>query len=124
MYTVKIRNHVMIAHSLRGEVFGPAQNMHGATYIVDAVFYSNSLDSNNIVIDIGIAHRALKDVLAPLNYKNLDEVPDFVDQVTTTEYLAKYIHDKMKEKTSCIFSGRIQITLGESHVAWASYTGE
>jgi 6-pyruvoyl-tetrahydropterin synthase len=115
---------MMIAHSLRGEVFGPAQKMHGATYIVDAVFFSRCLDSDNIVIDIGIAHRALKDVLAPLNYKNLDELPEFRDQVTTTEFLAKYIHDELKDKTSSIFRGKIQVTLGESHVAWASYIGE
>jgi 6-pyruvoyl-tetrahydropterin synthase len=114
----------MIAHSLRGDVFGPAQHMHGATYVVDAVFYSDRLDSNNIVIDIGIAHKMLKDILAPLNYQNLDELPELKGENTTTEFLAKYIHDKLKQETSSLFRGRIEVILGESHVAWASYAGE
>jgi 6-pyruvoyl-tetrahydropterin synthase len=124
MYTVEIRDHIMIAHSLKGDIFGPAQNMHGATFVVDAVFISKKLDENNIVIDIGVAHQKLKEVLKPLNYKNLDEMPEFKDKITTTEFLAKYIHDRLKEKTASLFEGRIQIILGESHVAKASYSGE
>ncbi len=124
MYTVKIRDHIMIAHSLKDDVFGPAKNMHGATYVVDATFFSEKLDKNNIVIDIGIAQRLLKDVLGPINYKNLDEVQEFKDEVTTTEFLAKYIHDKLRDKASSKFRGRIRITLRESHIAWASYSGD
>lgn len=123
MYSVKIRSSIMIAHSLKGEVFGPAQNMHGATYIVDAVFYSENVDSNNIVIDIGLAHNLLNDTLAPLKYQNLDELDIFKDKVTTTEYLAKFIHDKLKQKVGNEFNGTLEIILGESHEAWASYKG-
>lgn len=113
----------MIGHSLSGKVFGPAQKMHGATYVVDAIFKSEVLTADNIVMDIGLAHQLLKDVLAPLNYQNLDELPQFKGKVTTTEFLAKYIHDELKEKSKREFSGKLEIVLGESHVAWASYIG-
>ena len=111
----------MIAHSLPSEAFGPAQKMHGATYVVDAKFQSEDVDENNIVIDIGLAHEILKKTLVPLNYQNLDELPQFKNKLTTTEFLAKYIHDKISEAVSGKFSGHLKITLGESHVAWASY---
>lgn len=123
MYSVKIRDHIMIAHSLEGDVFGPAQNLHGATYVVDAVFSSPELNSSNIVLDIGAAHQILREVLKPLNYQNLDQLTEFRGQITTTEFLARYIHDRLREKTSRYFSGTIQVILGESHTAWASYTG-
>lgn len=121
MFTVTIRDHVMIAHSLKSNAFGPAQNMHGATYVVDATFQSENLDENNIVIDIAIAHKVLKEVLLPINYKNLDELPQFTGILTTTEYLASYIHSKIAEQVKPVFSGNLKITLGESHVAWAGY---
>ncbi len=114
----------MIAHSLKGEVFGPAQNMHGATYIVDAVFCSKDVDSNNIVIDIGLAHTLLGETLAPLKFQNLNELEVFKNKVTTTEFLAKYIHDELKKKVEGLFKGSLEIILGESHEAWASYKGE
>ena len=123
MYTVKIRDHIMIAHSLPDDAFGPAKNMHGATYVVDAVFHSESLNQHNIVIDIGIAHDLLKETLSELAYQNLDELPQFKGKLTTTEFLAKYIHDQLKEKSSEHFNGSLEIILGESHVAWASYRG-
>lgn len=113
----------MIAHSLRHTFFGPAQNLHGATYITDVTFFAIDVDSHNVVIDIGLAHKLLSETLAPLQYQNLDEVPQFKGQLTTTEFLAKYIHDRLKEKVIHFFKGSILVTLGESHVAWASYQG-
>jgi 6-pyruvoyltetrahydropterin/6-carboxytetrahydropterin synthase len=121
MYSVKIRDHVMIAHSFRDPFFGPATNLHGATYIVDVTFFSQLLNEHNVVIDIAFAHEILSGVLDPLKFTNLDELPQFKEILTTTEYLARYIHDRVKEKSAHIFSGKISVTLGESHVAWASY---
>ena len=123
MFSVKIRGHIMVAHSLPHAFFGPAQNMHGATFVTDAEFFSEKLDAHNVVIDIGKAHEILDGVLAELNYKNLDEHPDMQGDLTTTEYLAKYIHDKVKEQSKEFFEGKIRLTLGETHVAWASYEG-
>ncbi len=123
MYTVKIRDHIMIAHSLPHKAFGPAQNMHGATYVVDAVFYSEELNDQNIVIDIGIAHKLLKEVLSELDYGNLDEMPQFDGVLTTTEFLARHIHDRLKKRSGDLYSGDLEIILGESHIAWASYRG-
>jgi len=125
MYTVKIRDHIMIAHSLGSDgYFGPAQNLHGATYIVDVTFYSRGLNDHNIVVDISKAHDVLKSVLQPLNYKNLDEVDELTGNITTTEFMAKHIHDEVKSKIAAYFKGKIKVTLGESHVAWASYESE
>lgn len=123
MYSVTVRGHMMIAHSLPDPFFGPAQNMHGATYIVDATFYSPKLNEANVVIDIGLAHEHLNATLGQLNYQNLDELPEFANQLTTTEFLSKWIHAQLKDKLREAFSGRIKVTLGESHVAWASYEG-
>lgn len=123
MYSVKIRDHIMIAHSLNDPFFGPAQKMHGATYVVDLEFFSDKLNEKNVVIDIGAAHHILKEVLAPLNYQNLDEREDMVGDLTTTEYLAQYIHSKVNERIAGEFDGRLKVTLGESHVAWASFEG-
>jgi len=125
MYTVKIRDHIMIAHSLGNDgYFGPAQNLHGATYVVDASFYSPKVNDHNIVVDIAKAHEVLKEVLQSLNYQNLDEVDGLKNQITTTEFMAKYIHDEVKSKIEPWFKGKIKVTLGESHVAWASYESE
>lgn len=124
MFSVKIRDHVMIAHSLPSEAFGPAQQLHGATYVVDAEFFRADLDENNIVIDIDIAHKTLAAALAPLKYQNLDALPQFAGKLTTTEFLARYIHEQIGQAVQGRFYGRLKITLGESHVAWASYAAD
>lgn len=128
MFTVEVRDHIMIAHSFRGAVFGPAQALHGATFVVDAAFIADALDSNGIVIDIGRALDALKATLQPLNYRNLDEVPDFKDINTTTEFLTKHIYDQLAKAARAGELGRpgrelkaIRIIISESHVARASY---
>ena len=128
MFTVEVRDHIMIAHSFRGEVFGPAQKLHGATFVVDAAFIADSLDANGIVIDIGRAHDALRAVLSPLNYQNLDEVPAFKGINTTTEFLCKFIFDGLAKPARAGELGRngrelksIRITISESHVARAQY---
>ena len=94
MYSVTVRDHILIAHSLKNPVFGPAQNLHGATYVVDVEFFTKELNKDSIVIDIGEAQEKLKEVLAELNYQNLDEHPYFKDILSTTEIIAKYIHDR------------------------------
>jgi len=128
VFTVEVRDHIMIAHSFRGAVFGPAQELHGATFIVDAAFIADEIDENGIVIDIGRAHEALKAALGPLNYKNLDTLPAFAGRNTTTEFLAHHIHDRLAETARADGLGRdgkalkaIRVTLSESHVARASY---
>jgi 6-pyruvoyltetrahydropterin/6-carboxytetrahydropterin synthase len=130
MFKLTVRDHVMIAHSFRGEVFGPAQRLHGATYVVDATFQRQELDSDGLVVDIGLAAQALKEVLEPLAYRNLDEVPDFAGQNTTTEFLAREIFHRLAR---AVEEGRLgdgargltglEVTLRESHIAWASYEG-
>lgn len=131
MYSVEVRDHIMIAHSFRGDVFGPAQKLHGATFVIDATFYSDTLDSNAIVIDIGKAHEVLRSTLEPLNYRNLDDVPAFTGQNTTTEFLTKYIFDQLAAAARSGSLGRkpneivaIKVTLHESHVARATYEGK
>ncbi|SFI29805.1 6-pyruvoyl trahydropterin synthase family protein [Albimonas pacifica] len=126
MYAVEVRDHVMLAHSLPGEVFGPAQGLHGATYVVDVAFYRAELGPERIVVDIGRAHEALKAALAPLNYANLDET--FPGELTTTEWLAKHVHDQLSAAARAGGLGvgsegieRIRVTLNESHVARAWY---
>ncbi|MEV6237927.1 6-carboxytetrahydropterin synthase [Lentzea sp. NPDC051838] len=128
MFSITVRDHVMIAHSFRGEVFGPAQRLHGATFLVDATFKRVELDSDNIVVDIGLATVELNKVLAAFNYRNLDEEPQFAGINTSTEWLAKYIADQLAEKISEGALGEgahgidaIAVTLHESHVAWAGY---
>src|SRR5215470_2591782 len=120
----------MIAHSFRGAVFGPAQALHGATFVVDAAFIADTLDRNGIVVDIGRAHEVLKSILAPLNYKNLDDIPSFKGANTTTEFLTKYIFDGLAaaaRKSELGRDGRelkaIRVTISESHVARAWYEG-
>jgi 6-pyruvoyl-tetrahydropterin synthase len=128
MFAVEVRDHVMIAHSFKGELFGPAQALHGATFVIDAAFLADSLDANGVVIDIGRAHEALKEVLQPLNYKNLDDVPEFAGINTTTEFLTKHIHDHLAKAAREDKLGRpgselkaIRVTISESHVARAWY---
>jgi len=128
MFAVEVRDHVMIAHSFKGELFGPAQALHGATFVIDAAFMSKELDSNGVVIDIGRAHEALKEVLEPLNYKNLDDVPEFEGINTTTEFLTKHIHDHLAKAAREDRLGRVgteldglRVTISESHVARAWY---
>ena len=123
MYHVRIRDHIMIAHSLQHPGFGPAQKMHGATYIVDVTFSQSALDEMNVVLDIGLAHQVLREVLEPLNYQNLDDVPEFQNQLTTTEYLSRVIFDRIALKIRDSFKGKMAVTLGESHLAWAGYEG-
>ena len=128
MFAVEVRDHIMVAHSFRGAVFGPAQALHGATFVIDAAFIADTLDSNGIVVDIGRALDTLKEVLAPLNYKNLDDVPEFKGKNTTTEFLTKYIFDRLAHHAREGDLGRpgrdlnaIRVSIGESHVARASY---
>lgn len=132
MFAVEVRDHIMIAHSLPGEVFGPAQQMHGATFVVDLAFFRAELDPDNIVVDIGLATEALGAVLAPLRYRNLDEHAPFAGKgPTTTEFLCRHIFDGMRE---AILAGdlgphaggvsRLRVTLNESHVARAWYEAD
>ena len=128
MYAVEIRDHIMIAHSLAGELFGPAQGLHGATFVVDVAFFREALDPDNIVVDIGRATEAVKAVLKPLNYSNLDARPDFAGKVTTTEFLARHIWDGVADAIRAGELGpyasgvnRLRVTLNESHVARAWY---
>lgn len=128
MFAVEVRDHIMIAHSFRGQVFGPAQKLHGATFVIDAAVLAPTLDENGIVIDIGRAHDVLKSLLAPLNYRNLDDEPAFAGQNTTTEFLTKHLFDGLAKAARAGELGRdgkelhaIRITIAESHVARASY---
>jgi 6-pyruvoyl-tetrahydropterin synthase len=128
VFSITVRDHVMVAHSFRGEVFGPAQRLHGATFVVDATFRRAELDADNIVVDIGLATQELGDVLADLNYRNLDDEPAFAGVNTSTEFLAKTIADRLAEKIHAGALGEgarglagIAVSLHESHVAWASY---
>jgi 6-pyruvoyl-tetrahydropterin synthase len=123
VFSVTVRDHMMIAHSFEGEVFGPAQRLHGATYVVDATFRRATLDADGIVVDIGRAADALRAVVAELGYRNLDDEPDFAGTNTTTEVLAKVIADRLVAalgEAARDLDG-IAVTLRESHVAWASY---
>jgi 6-pyruvoyl-tetrahydropterin synthase len=126
MFSVTVRDHVMIAHSLRGESFGPAQRLHGATYVVDATFRRSELDADGVVIDIGRASEELHAVLAELNYRNLDDEPSLADVNTTTEALARVVADRLVERLgdSARELDGLVVTLHESHVASASYERE
>jgi 6-pyruvoyl-tetrahydropterin synthase len=128
VYSITVRDHIMIAHSFRGEVFGPAQRLHGATYVVDATFRRAALDADNIVVDIGRAAEELHGVLAGLTYRNLDDDPDFAGVNTSTEALARVIADRLAERVHAGLLGDgareldgLVVTLHESHIAWASY---
>jgi 6-pyruvoyl-tetrahydropterin synthase len=128
VFSVTVRDHMMIAHSLRGEVFGPAQRLHGATYVVDATFRRAALDADGIVVDIGRAAEELHAVLGDLTYRNLDDEPAFAGANTSTEALARAIADRLAERVQAGALGEsaqelagLIVTLHESHVAWASY---
>jgi 6-pyruvoyl-tetrahydropterin synthase len=128
VFSVTVRDHMMVAHSLRGDVFGPAQRLHGATFVVDATFRRARLDADGIVVDIGAATAALREIVAALSYRNLDEEPSLAGTNTTTEVLAKVIADRLAERvhTGALGDGAVDltgitVTLHESHVAWASY---
>jgi 6-pyruvoyl-tetrahydropterin synthase len=121
VFSVTVRDHMMIAHSLRGAVFGPAQRLHGATYVVDATFRRANLDADGIVVDIGLAAEALRAVVAELSYRNLDDVADFAGMNTTTEVLAKVVADRLADRVQTEGLDGLTVTLRESHVAWASY---
>jgi 6-pyruvoyltetrahydropterin/6-carboxytetrahydropterin synthase len=131
MFSVTVREHMMIAHSFKGELFGPAQQLHGATYVVDVEFRRATLDSNNVVIDIGRASEALREIMGEFNYKNLDELPALGGENTTTEFMCKTVFSRMlaRIKTGKLGPGSealetLKVTLQESHVAWASYEGQ
>ena len=121
MYSVGVSDHVMVAHSLRGEVFGPAQRLHGATYVVRAEVTAPDVDADGIVVDIGRLRTALREVLAPLEYRNLDELPELAGQNTTTEFLCRWIHGALAVHLGSPPDARLRVTLVESPTAWASY---
>jgi 6-pyruvoyl-tetrahydropterin synthase len=130
MYSLNVRDHIMIAHSFQGQIFGPAQRLHGATYIVDLTFRREALDADGLVVDIGLASQSLKRVLEALNFRNLDDEPDFSGKNTTTEFMAREIFDRMvtELRAGALGAGArgvnvISVTLHESHIAWASYEG-
>ena len=128
MYSLTVREHIMIAHSFRGEVFGPARKLHGATYVVDVTFQRRRLDADGLVVDIGRAGDLVRETLAPLNYCNLDEVPEFEGCNTTTEFMAHAIHRRLATAIAGGALGdsgrgieRLAVRLGESHLAWATF---
>ena len=130
MYSLNVRDHFMIAHSFSGEIFGPAQRLHGATYVVDATFRRAELDADGLVVDIGLAGETLRRILADMNYRNLDEEPAFTGKNTTTEFLAREIFERIARAVRAGELGAgarglasICVTLNESHVAWGSYEG-
>ena len=131
MFSLTVRDHIMVAHSFRGEIFGPAQKLHGATFIVDLELRRQALDADGLIADIGALTQLLHQVLEPLNYRNLDEVPEFSGKNTTTEFLAKTVYDRVRNRilegalgpdTGRAFHS-LRVSLGESHVAWASFDG-
>ena len=131
MYSLNVRDHFMIAHSFQGEAFGPAQRLHGATYVVDATFRRAELDDNGLVVDIGLAGNQLRATLADLTYRNLDDERAFAGNNTTTEFLARVIFDRVAQAVRAGTLGdgargvtSICVTLHESHVAWGSYEGQ
>jgi 6-pyruvoyl-tetrahydropterin synthase len=130
MFAVEVRDHVMIAHSFTGEMFGPAQALHGATFVIDAAFLSEALDPNGVVIDIGRASDVLRGIVKEINYRNLDDLPEFEGHNTTTEFLTKYVFDRLAAAARAGGLGRdgrelnaIKVTISESHVARAWYEG-
>ncbi len=128
MFSVTVRDHMMVAHSLKGEVFGPAQGLHGATYLVDATFRRPELDADGIVVDIGLATQQVAEVVGELSYRNLDDEPSLAGVNTTTEVLAQVVADRICDRLNAGSLGSsaravtaVEITLHESHVAWVSY---
>jgi 6-pyruvoyl-tetrahydropterin synthase len=130
-FTVTVRDHIMIAHSFTGEMFGPAQRLHGATFVVDASFRASELDADGVVVDIGLASGVLAEITGALTYRNLDDEPEFAGVNTTTERLCQVIADRLAERVvdgrlgaSAARLSSIEVTLHESHIAWASYERE
>ncbi|MEP1216167.1 MAG: 6-carboxytetrahydropterin synthase [Marinobacter sp.] len=131
MFSLTVRDHMMIAHSFTGETFGPAQGLHGATYVVDVTFEREALDDDDLIVDIGLASDVLSQVIAEFNMKNLDDIEEFAGRNTTTEFMAATVFDRM---AAAIHKGQLgetgkglcgmKVTLGESHIAWASYHGK
>ena len=131
MFSLTVRDHMMIAHSFKGDIFGPAQGLHGATYVVDVSFEREALDNDDLIVDIGLASEVLSSVIAEFNMKNLDDIEEFANRNTTTEFMAMTVFDRL---AAAIRQGRLgetgkglgsmKVTLGESHIAWASYHGE
>jgi len=128
VFSITVRDHMMVAHSFRGDVFGPAQRLHGATFVVDATFRRPDLDDDGIVVDIGLATQQLAEVLGELNYRNLDDEPEFAGVNTSTEFLARLVADRLADRIHAGALGEgargitgIAVTLHESHVAWAGY---
>lgn len=131
MFSLTVRDHMMIAHSFKGDIFGPAQGLHGATYVVDVSFEREALDNDDLIVDIGLASEVLSSVIAEFNMKNLDDIEEFANRNTTTEFMAMMVFDRL---AAAIRQGRLgetgkglcsmKVTLGESHIAWASYHGE
>ena len=120
MYSVRIRESVMIAHSLKDPFFGPAQNLHGATFVVDVEFFAADLDEHNVVLNIDAARRSTSKVLDKLRYRNLDDMPEFAGKLTTAEFVARYLHDRIRAGLKDVFSGDIRVTIRETHDAWVS----
>ncbi|HEY2135926.1 MAG TPA: 6-carboxytetrahydropterin synthase [Xanthobacteraceae bacterium] len=130
MFAVEVRDHVMVAHSFQGEMFGPAQALHGATFVIDAAFMAEELDPNGVVVDIGRAHEVLRAIVKDINYRNLDDLPEFSGHNTTTEFLTRYVYDRLAAAARAGGLGRagselqaIRVTISESHVARAWYEG-
>ncbi|MEP1583351.1 MAG: 6-carboxytetrahydropterin synthase [Marinobacter sp.] len=131
MFSLTVRDHMMIAHSFKGDIFGPTQGLHGATYVVDVSFEREALDNDDLIVDIGLASEVLSSVIAEFNMKNLDDIEEFSNRNTTTEFMAMTVFDRL---AAAIRQGRLgetgkglcsmKVTLGESHIAWASYHGE
>ena len=131
MFSLTVRDHMMIAHSFNGDIFGPAQGLHGATYVVDVSFEREALDRDDLIVDIGLASEVLSSVIAEFNMKNLDDIEEFAGRNTTTEFMAMTVFDRL---AAAIRQGRLgetgkglcsmKVTLGESHIAWASYHGK
>jgi 6-pyruvoyl-tetrahydropterin synthase len=130
MFAVEVRDHVMVAHSFQGEMFGPAQALHGATFVIDAAFMAEALDPNGVVVDIGRANEVLRAIVKDINYRNLDDLPEFSGHNTTTEFLTRYVFDRLAAAARAGGLGRpggelqaIRVTISESHVARAWYEG-
>jgi 6-pyruvoyltetrahydropterin/6-carboxytetrahydropterin synthase len=124
MFVVGVSDHIMVAHSLRGETFGPAQRLHGATYEVRVEVLAPELDADGIVVDIGLLRTVLRETLAPLEYRNLDEVPELAGENTTTEFLCRWIHRALSGRLGARPEARLRVTLVESPNAWAGYEGD
>jgi 6-pyruvoyltetrahydropterin/6-carboxytetrahydropterin synthase len=121
MYFVKIRESMMIAHSLKDPFFGPAQNVHGATFVVDVTFKTKTINQHNVVLDIGVAHKVVKDILSKLDYQNFDDLDIFKGKLTTTEFIARYIYDEVNLSVKSYFEGKINVSIKENPNAWAGF---